>query len=48
VGEVVAQLTGVHRFRLGEALTLHLHPDHVYVFDADGALLVAPARGGTS
>lgn len=48
VGEVVAQLTGVHRFQLGEALTLHLHPNDVYVFDADGALLVAPARRGSA
>jgi glycerol transport system ATP-binding protein len=47
VGEVVAQLTGVHRFKLGTSLTLQLNPAHVYVFDAQGALLVAPqGRGG--
>jgi glycerol transport system ATP-binding protein len=47
VGEVVAQLTGVHRFKLGTSLTLQLNPAHVYVFDAQGALLVSPqGRGG--
>jgi glycerol transport system ATP-binding protein len=46
VGEVVAQLTGVHRFKLGTSLTLQLNPAHVYVFDAQGALLVAPQRRG--
>jgi glycerol transport system ATP-binding protein len=44
VGEVVAQLTGVHRFELGSSLTLYLHPAQVYVFDTAGALLVAPDR----
>jgi glycerol transport system ATP-binding protein len=44
VGEVVAQLTGVHRFELGDAITLYLHPAQVYVFDTSGALLVAPER----
>ena len=42
VGELVAQLTGVHFFDLGAAVTLHLSPAQAYVFDADGALLVAP------
>jgi len=46
VGELVAQLTGVHYFDLGAAITLHLHPQHAYVFDADGSLLVAPRRQG--
>jgi glycerol transport system ATP-binding protein len=45
-GEVVAQLTGVHFFDLGAALTLYLSPAQVYVFDAAGALLVAPRRPG--
>jgi len=44
VGEVVAQLTGVHRFELGSSLTLYLHPAQVYVFDTVGSLLVAPDR----
>ncbi len=43
VGELVAQLTGVHYFELGSAITLFLHPSQVYVFDASGALLLAPA-----
>lgn len=46
VGELVAQLTGVHYFDLGAPLTLHLNPAQVYVFDANGALLVAPERKG--
>jgi glycerol transport system ATP-binding protein len=46
VGELVAQLTGVHVFSLGEAITLYLHPQRVYVFDARGDLLVAPAARG--
>lgn len=44
VGEVVAQLTGVHFFDLGAGITLYLNPAQVYVFDAEGSLLVAPAR----
>ena len=44
VGELVAQLTGVHYFELGASLTLYLDPAHVYLFDAAGNLLVAPAR----
>ncbi|GAB4567249.1 MAG: ABC transporter ATP-binding protein [Rhizobacter sp.] len=46
VGELVAQLTGVHFFDLGTPITLYLHPEHVHVFDSAGALLVAPAKGG--
>ena len=42
IGEVVAQLTGVHVFTLGEAITLYLDPRQAYVFDAPGQLLVAP------
>ncbi|WP_043700919.1 ABC transporter ATP-binding protein [Tepidimonas taiwanensis] len=44
VGEVVAQLTGVHYFDLGASITLYLHPSQVYVFNEAGALLVAPER----
>jgi glycerol transport system ATP-binding protein len=47
IGELVAQLTGVHFFDLGSNITLYLHPAQVYVFDASGALLVAPTRGMT-
>ncbi len=44
VGELVAQLTGVHFFELGAGITLFLNPAHAYVFDQSGALLVAPQR----
>ena len=44
VGEMVAQLTGVHYFELGAHLTLYVDPAQAYVFDAAGALLRAPAR----
>ncbi len=46
VGELVAQLTGVHFFELGAPLSLYLQASQVYVFDAGGALLVAPRRQG--
>jgi glycerol transport system ATP-binding protein len=42
IGELVAQLTGVHQLTLGAAITLHLDPRQAYVFDALGNLLVAP------
>lgn len=41
IGELVAQLTGVHVFKLGETVTLYIHPAQAYVFGADGSLLVA-------
>ncbi|MDP1899528.1 MAG: ABC transporter ATP-binding protein [Rubrivivax sp.] len=43
-GGLVAQLTGVHLFELGAPITLHLSAEQAYVFDAQGALLVAPAK----
>ena len=42
IGELVAQLTGVHVFTLGAPITLYLDPARAYVFDAPGNLLVAP------
>lgn len=42
LGALVAQLTGVHEFDLGENVTLHISPDNIYVFENDGPLLVAP------
>jgi len=45
-GELVAQVTGVHYIELGSAVTLYLHPAQAYVFGADGALALAPARTG--
>ncbi len=47
IGELVAQLTGVHEFTLGAPVTLYLDPDQVYVFDASGDLLLAPIRHGS-
>jgi len=44
VGELVAQLTGVHFFELGAPLTLHMAAAQAYVFDAAGALCVAPGN----
>ncbi len=46
VGRLVAQLTGVHYFDLGAAITLYLDPAQAYVFDPRGELLVAPTIPG--
>ena len=43
IGELVAQLTGVHEFDLGSRVTLHLDPHQAYVFGAGGELLAAAA-----
>ncbi|MDN6886019.1 ABC transporter ATP-binding protein [Variovorax sp. CAN2819] len=43
VGELVAQLTGVHRFELGASLTLYFSASQAYVFDASEKLALAPA-----
>jgi glycerol transport system ATP-binding protein len=42
VGEVVAQLGGVHGFALGAPITLYVNPNQLHVFDDEGQLLVAP------
>ncbi len=44
VGELVAQLTGVHYFNLGKMVTLYLQPSQVYLFDARGLLVQAPTH----
>ncbi|RFO96345.1 ABC transporter [Rhodoferax lacus] len=44
LGELVAQLTGVHHFGLGQPVTFYFNPAAVYVFDAQGMLLLAPVR----
>ena len=44
IGSVVAQLTGVHHFELGAPIALFVDPAQVYLFDAQGWLLLAPAR----
>ena len=46
LGEVVAQVTGVHYFELGATVTLYFSPAQVYVFGGDGGLLLAPQRPG--
>jgi glycerol transport system ATP-binding protein len=46
VGDLVAQLTGVHNFALGAPISLHVSPQQMYVFDAMGELLLAPQRAG--
>jgi glycerol transport system ATP-binding protein len=42
VGELVAQLIGVHFFELGQTVTLFANPASFFVFDETGALLLAP------
>jgi glycerol transport system ATP-binding protein len=44
LGELVAQITGVHEFELAAPISLYMHPRRVHVFDANGALLLAPRR----
>jgi glycerol transport system ATP-binding protein len=44
LGELVAQLTGVHYFELGQSVSFYFNPASVYVFDAQGMLLLAPVR----
>ena len=46
VGNVVAQLTGVHYFDLGAQIQVFVNPAHLYVFDAQGLLVLAPVRAG--
>ncbi|HEY9573904.1 MAG TPA: TOBE domain-containing protein, partial [Pusillimonas sp.] len=42
IGDLVAQVAGVHHFTLGAAQTLYFAPSAVFVFDAAGDLLLAP------
>jgi ABC-type sugar transport systems, ATPase components len=46
-GPLVAQLTGVHHFELGDALPLYFHERDAFIFDALGRLLRAPNSGVT-
>ena len=39
---LVAQLPGVHELTIGERLTLHVEPSHIYCFDTNGNLIFAP------
>ena len=45
VGDLVAQLPGVHRFQFGAPVQLHFVAGNAFVFDSSGQLAVAPARG---
>jgi glycerol transport system ATP-binding protein len=38
----VVQEEGVHSLRIGEAITIYLRPDRLFVFDEDGALKASP------
>ena len=42
VGELVAQLTGVHHFELAANITLYFNTLQVYLFDGEGLLLSCP------
>jgi glycerol transport system ATP-binding protein len=46
LGELVAQLTGVHVFQLGASIELFLNPLQIYIFDSAGDLLLAPNPAG--
>ena len=46
VGDLVAQLTGVHNIAIGESMTVHVDLSQAYLFDARGPLLVAPEASG--
>jgi glycerol transport system ATP-binding protein len=46
VGELVAQLPGVHVFTLGAAIELHFSRRQVYLFDTRGELLITAAEAG--
>jgi glycerol transport system ATP-binding protein len=41
---VVSQIEGVHRFDLGQTVTLYLEPKRLYAFADSGQLVAAPSR----
>ena len=41
---MIALLEGVHQYALGQAVTLHLDPDRLFVFDGAGKLAAGPPR----
>ena len=43
IGELVAQIAGVHHVDIGASLNLYFSPAAIFVFDAAGRLLVAPS-----
>ena len=48
IGELVAQMPGVHAFTLGAPIALHFATAQVYLFDARGDLLVTAAEASTA
>jgi len=46
--KVVAQVTGVHSYKVGEEITLYLNPRRLYVFEKSGALAAAPTINRTA
>ncbi len=41
---LVAREEGVHTFRVGDAVSVYVHPGQFYIYDIDGNLLRAPER----
>jgi glycerol transport system ATP-binding protein len=41
---LVVQREGVHRYELGQSVTLYIDPNRLYAFDAAGGLAAAPTR----
>lgn len=41
---LVAQEVGVHSYRVGDKVSVYVHPDNFYVFDKAGKLLVSPKQ----
>ncbi|MEI6457446.1 MAG: ABC transporter ATP-binding protein [Pseudomonadota bacterium] len=44
MGNLVAQLNGVHTHRMGTEVTVYLSPQHLYIFGTNSQLLSAPVR----
>ena len=44
IGDLVAQVTGVHHFDIGASVALHFSPLSAFVFDSAGDLLLAPSQ----
>ena len=44
----VVQEQGVHQLRIGESMTVYVNPRRLFVFAADGHLIVAPPRSGST
>ena len=40
---LVVQREGVHRYELGQMVTLYIDPRRLYAFDEKGSLVAAPA-----